>query len=262
MPENAFDPAARTFEAARAFPPGIAEVVAAGALALAPNARRWVELGVGTGRITRPLLAAGAPVLGFDRSAGMLAQLRAALPGELPPLVQADVSALPLASAVCDVVTAVHVLQLIANWRAVVAEVRRVLRPGGAFLLGYEWRPPDSPGARLRRQWDVIVRARGGVLGRPDAVQHDFGDISAALVAEGATLEERTVGEWTLTRTLARHLETIEHRTWSPTWGVSPEFFAGCLAELRAWAVAQMGEPEAAFVTPHRFVWQRFTWSV
>lgn len=263
MTENAFDPAAATYDAARAFPPGIAEVVAAGARALAPGAQTWLEVGVGTGRIARPLLAGGTAVVGLDLSAGMLAQLRAALPptAALPLLVQAAAAALPLAAAQVDAVVAVHVFQLIANWPAALAEVRRVLRPGGAFLLGYEWRPPDSPGARLRDQWNAIVAAHGGAAG-PGPAQHDFADITAALLAQGAALEERTIGEWSLSRTLARQIETIEHRTWSSTWDVPPDFFPRCLAELRAWAAATYGGLDAAYPVPHRFVWQRFIWPV
>lgn len=261
MPANAFDRAAASYDTARAFPPGIAELVAAAALDLVPGVLNLVEIGVGTGRITRPLLAGGARVVGFDLSGGMLAQLRALLPpgAASPPLAQADVTALPLTAAAYDAVVAVHVFQLIANWRGALDEVRRVLRPGGALLFGYEWRPADSPGARLRDQWNVIVRAQGG--DQPPA-QHDFADITAALLAQGAALEERAVGEWTLTRTLARQIETIEHRTWSPDWAAPPGFFPRCLAELRTWAAATYGGLDAAYVVPHRFIWQRFTWPV
>jgi hypothetical protein len=63
-----------------------------------------------------------------------------------------------------------------------------------------------------------------------------------------------------VTRSLARHIESIEHRTWSSTWGVPDGFFAACLAELRAWAVGAFGSLEAAYEVPHRFIWQRFSW--
>jgi SAM-dependent methyltransferase len=259
MLKNTFDRAAADYDTARAFPQGIAELVAGAALALVPNASTLVEVGVGTGRITRPLLALGANVIGFDLSGGMLAQLCEALPPGTrpPPLVRADLIALPLPAAACDAVIAVHVFQLIANWQDALAEVRRVLRVGGALLFGYEWRPPDSPGARLREQWNEVLRARGG---EQPPKQHDFADITAALLAQGATLEERAVGAWTHTRSLARQIETIEHRTWSPTWNAPPDLFPRCLAELRAWAVAAYGSLDAAYVVPHRFIWQRYTW--
>lgn len=261
MAANQFDPAAGTYDAARAFPAGIGALVAAGAQALVPTARRWLEVGIGTGRIAQPLALQGANLTGVDLSAGMLRQLRAGWPADLAalPLAQGDLAALPLAGGAYDVVVAVHVLQLLANWRAAVAEMRRVLAPGGALLLGYEWRPPDSPGARLRDQWNTILATQGGVDGAGGG-QTDFADIAAALQAEGAGLVEHAVGEWTLTRTLARQIETIEHRTWSRTWDVPDDFFPRCLAELRAWAEATFGSLAAAYPVPHRFIWQRFTW--
>ncbi|MCC7359665.1 MAG: class I SAM-dependent methyltransferase [Anaerolineales bacterium] len=261
LPANQFDPAAAAYDAARAFPPGVGAIVAAGALALVPGAVRWLEVGVGTGRIAQPLARLGAAVAGVDLSAGMLAHLRAAWPEGLAPLplAQGDVVALPVATGACDVVVAVHVLQLLANWRAALAEMRRVLAPAGALLLGYEWRPPASPGARLRDQWNAILVAHGGLPGTGGG-QADFGDMAAALQASGAALTEQAVGEWTLTRTLARQIETIEHRTWSHSWDVPSDFFPRCLAELRAWAAAAFGSLEAAYPVLHRFVWQRFTW--
>ena len=263
MPVNRFDPAAATYDTARAFPEGVGAVVAAGALALVPSAYRWLEIGVGTGRIAQPLALLGAPLIGLDLSAGMLAQLRAAWPATAAhlPLAQGDVAALPVASGAVDVVVAVHVLQLLANWQAALGEMRRVLAPGGALLLGHEWRPPDSPGARLRDQWNTILAAHGGVGGAGGG-QPDFAEMAAELQAGGALLTEHAVGAWTLTRTLARQIETIEHRTWSRTWDVPSDFFPRCLAELRAWAAATFGSLEAAYPVPHRFIWQRFTWPV
>ena len=132
-----------------------------------------------------------------------------------------------------------------------------MLRPGGALLSGYDWRPADSPGDQIGKQWKAIIRSRG-VQNQPGA--RDFEDVKAALSAMGATLEERFVGEWTTTRTLARHLESIEHRTWSATWDVPDDFFPPALAELRAWAIATFGPLETEFTVPHRFLWQRFHW--
>ena len=138
--------------------------------------------------------------------------------------------------------------------------VRRVLRPAGLFLTGYEWRPADAPGARLMDQWRAIVRSRGQPTDAPGPGTHDFGDIKAALRASGAHYHEVSVAEWTTRRTLARNLEAIEHRTWSSTWHLPEDFFAACLAELRTWAAVALGPPETEFVTPHRFVWETYQW--
>jgi len=260
MHSVSFDRAAQTYDETRGFPPGIAAQVADSACQLLGPVSFVLEVGVGTGRIARPLLAHGVLVAGLDLSLAMMQRLRAELPpgAAVPPLVQGNAAGLPFAADVCDAVISVHLLHLIANWRAALDEVRRVLRPGGCYLTGYEWRPADSPGARLMNRWTEIVRAAGWLAHYPPP--HDFDDIKAHLIASGASLTEAVVGEWSVTRTLARQIETIEHRTWSYTWDVPDGFFDRCLADLRVWAAGEFGGLDASYEVPHRFIWQRFAW--
>jgi len=260
MSASAFDAAAADFEAARAFPPGVGEQVALAAAAWIGAGVRVLEIGVGTGRMARPLAAAGLRVTGLDLSAGMLAHLRAHWPSELPAarLVQANAKRLPLADGAYDAVVAVHVLQLLADWSAALAEVRRVLRPGGVFLNGYEWRPPDSPGGRLMARWRLLLAGTSGAA--LPAGGRDFDDLQAELAQGGAAYAERAVGHWSTTRTLARQLETIEHRAWPPAAGPMNAAVAECLARLRAWALAEYGALDQPQPVPHRFIWQRFAW--
>lgn len=254
-----FDRAAHLYDETRGFPPGIGEQVAEAASDLIGHAARVLEVGIGTGRIARPLLARGVNVVGVDLSPKMMRRLLESLPpgAPRPPLARADAAWLPFADARFDAVLSVHVFHLIAHWRAALHEVRRMLRPGGVFLTGYDWRPPESPGDQIGKRWKAIIRARG-VRNQPGA--QDFDDVKTALIESGASFRERFVGEWTTTRTLARHLESIEHRTWSATWDVPDDFFASALAELRAWAESTFGPPETEFTVPHRFVWQAFRW--
>ncbi|MDW8327093.1 MAG: class I SAM-dependent methyltransferase [Anaerolineales bacterium] len=251
-----FDRAADVYEATRGFPPGIGEQVAEAALEFIPPGAFALEIGVGTGRIARPLADRGVRLVGVDLSRKMMAELRRRATEAMPLLVEADAVRLPLASAAFDAVLSVHVFHLIPDWQAALAELRRVLRPGGVYLTGYDWRPPDSPGARLFARWRNIVSAHGFPGDVPGA--RDFDEIKQHLLDSGARLEERFVGEWAVTRTLAQMLETIEHRTWSSTWGVPDDFFPRCLAELREWAIAEFGPPETAFTVTHRFCWQAF----
>ncbi len=255
-----FDSAAESYDAARAFPPGVGEQVAQAAVDWMSRGARVLELGIGTGRIARPLLALGVGVTGVDLSRQMMAQLNASRQPAGPPLrlIQGDITRLPVVAQSFEAVLSVHVFQLIADWSAALAEVRRVLTPGGLFLNGYEWRPPDSPGARLLERWQEILRAAGQPALAVGA--RDFSDLRAELAGAGAACEERSVGEWTTTRTLARQLETIEHRTWSPGVGVSEDAYAQSLSQLRSWAVAEWGALDQEQRVPHRFVWQRFAW--
>lgn len=260
MKSISFDRAADIYDETRGFPPGIGDLVADSAMrALTPGAS-VAEVGIGTGRIAKPLISRGARITGIDLSRRMMRRLLDTLPPEQarPNLVEADASQLPLAAGAFDAVVSVHVFHLIANWRRALEEVRRVLKPGGVFLTGHDWRPDDSPGERLFRQWREIVKHDGPRGARLAA--HDFGDVRDALIELGASVDEWSVGEWTTRRTVARQLETIEHRTWSSTWDVPEAFFAQRLAQLREWTVGEFGSLEREFTVPHRFVWQRFRW--
>jgi SAM-dependent methyltransferase len=251
-----FDRAADVYEATRGFPTGIGEKVAEAALEFIPPGARTLEIGVGTGRIARPLAARGVRLMGVDLSRKMMAELKRRVTESAPELVEADATRLPLASACFDAALSVHVFHLIPDWQAALSELRRVLKPGGVYLTGYDWRPGDSPSARLFNRWRKIVGAHG-FPGEVPGVR-DFAEIKQFLLDSGARLEERFTGEWPVTRTPAQALETIEHRTWSSTWGVPDDFFPRCLAELRDWALAEFGSLEKPVTVTHRFCWQAF----
>lgn len=92
--------------------------------------RRVLDVGCGTGRYIRLLGALGARVLGVDRSTAMLAR---ALESEAA-LVRGDMTALPVASATCDVVLCGLSIMDVAVLDEVVGEFARVLRRRGVAL--------------------------------------------------------------------------------------------------------------------------------
>jgi ubiquinone/menaquinone biosynthesis C-methylase UbiE len=109
-------------------------------LALGANGR-VLELGCGTGRVTVPLARAGAPIVGVDLSAPMLAlarkrssRLRVA---HRPGLVRGDIRTLPFPDAQFGLVAAPYgILQSLITERdlaAALKSVARVLAPGGRF---------------------------------------------------------------------------------------------------------------------------------
>lgn len=109
---------------------------------VAPRLDRVLEVGAGTGRITRLLAARGAEVLAIDRSAAMLRVARRHLPRAA--LVVADAAALPVATGWASAAIAGWVLghQRSWNpdgWRAAIArcldEMMRALEPGGVSIV-------------------------------------------------------------------------------------------------------------------------------
>ena len=106
---------------------------------------RVLDLGTGEGQGGRSLAAAGADVVGVDLSAPLLAAARRRSGF---PLVRADIAApLPFRDATFDAACCVLVLEHVADITGVFAEVARVLRPRGVFVLMLNHPLLSAPGS-------------------------------------------------------------------------------------------------------------------
>ena len=115
--------------------------------------RRVLEVGCGAAQCARWLLSAGADPVGIDLSSAMLLRGRdiGAATGLAVPLVQADATRLPFADASFDIACSAYgAVPFVADSAAVMAEVARVLRPGGRWVFSVthpvRWSFPDDPG--------------------------------------------------------------------------------------------------------------------
>jgi SAM-dependent methyltransferase len=93
---------------------------------------RVLDLGAGTGRLTRQLRARGLDVVAVDPSAAMLAELRRAHPEVA--VHRGDTDRIPLPDASADVVLIAEAWQWTDRDRAL-PEIARVLSPGGRLGL-------------------------------------------------------------------------------------------------------------------------------
>lgn len=138
-------------------------------------AGRILDLGCGYGRIVQALSATHGPtVVGVDLASGMLRRARDE--GVQTPLAVMSGQALGLASSSFDLVTVIAVLTAIAYEaavRAVLAEVWRVLRPGGALYIAdflIDMTPERAPryqqGQRDTGEWGMfrLEGAQGGFV--------------------------------------------------------------------------------------------------
>ncbi|MEW6716535.1 MAG: class I SAM-dependent methyltransferase [Chloroflexota bacterium] len=96
---------------------------------------RGLEVGCGTGQFGRAFARQGAWMVGLDRSRSML-DVAARTSADHLRLCLADAERLPFASQTFDVVLAVTVLEFIPKLLSALAEMWRVLRPGGQMLVG------------------------------------------------------------------------------------------------------------------------------
>jgi ubiquinone/menaquinone biosynthesis C-methylase UbiE len=96
--------------------------------------RRILDVGCGSGPLFAALRDRGAIMTGFDSSAGMLELARRRL-GDDADLRVADLgSPLPYPDDAFDDAIASLVLHYLEDWSAPLAELRRVLRPGGRLI--------------------------------------------------------------------------------------------------------------------------------
>lgn len=117
------------------------------------GARRIVDLGCGTGLLTRELALPGRQVVGVDPSPAMLAVARRYPGAHRVRWIEGDASVLgrPRADLLVMTGNVVQVFLDDAGWLAALAAIHAALRPGG--ILAFESRNP------LARAWEHWNRA-------------------------------------------------------------------------------------------------------
>jgi SAM-dependent methyltransferase len=105
-------------------------------------AARVLDIGAGTGKLTRPLLERGLRVIAVEPVTGMRATLERSAPGAEVRAGQAE--ALPVAAAEVDAVVAGQAFHWFAN-AAALREFARVLPPHGRLGLAWNRRRLDQP---------------------------------------------------------------------------------------------------------------------
>jgi SAM-dependent methyltransferase len=111
------------------------------------------DVAAGTGKLTRLLVPTGADVIAIEPVAGMRASFRNVLADT--PVVAGTAEALPVGAHTLDAVTVAQAWHWFDHDRAI-AEVARVLRPGGR--LGLVWNARDRTEPWVDAVWSIMDR--------------------------------------------------------------------------------------------------------
>jgi ubiquinone/menaquinone biosynthesis C-methylase UbiE len=214
-----------------------------------------LEAGAGTGLITIPLAHEGLRMTGMDLSVPMLERLseKAMSEGVTIPLVAADVVRLPFADDAFDGVVMRHVLHLVAEWRAALDEVVRVMRPEGTFAVSIT----DYTGLYHALQ-ERFLHAAGDLpvaVGlRPD----DPESLERAMASRGATGRLLPPVRGRRTLTIAAFLRNMERGLYTWTWAASAATRRHAVREVRRWARHELGDLDRPVEAEFEIEWRVF----
>jgi SAM-dependent methyltransferase len=177
-----FDRAADAYERGRPSYPADAIAWFGDRLGLGPG-KVVVDVGAGTGKLTRALVPSGAEVIAVEPVAGM----RAVLAREVPQvkLLDAMAESLPLEDASVDAIVVGQAFHWFDGPRAL-SEFDRVLRPAGR--LGLIWNRRNQ-GQKLQRDLEAIIDRYRGATPRHASGQWQsvFEDTTLFALAEELT---------------------------------------------------------------------------
>lgn len=249
MSSISFERAAEYYDATRGYPHGVEEQIAdaIASAAEATPATRFLELGIGTGRIAFPLIGRGYDYSGIDLSPAMMDVLRAkvtefrAVHPEQPihlDLREGDTTAMPYADGTFDTALTVHVLHLIPDWEKAVLEALRVLKPGGVYLNGRdevvrsrrEVHAIPTGDRSIQERWAMITEQLGHQVNRGEEARTS--DLHQLLLSQGIQPERIATATWRITTTPRQTYQFIERRLWSRTWEIPDAIFAESLRIL------------------------------
>ncbi len=150
-----------------------------------PPGLRWLDLGCGTGALAATVLRDAAPagVVGVDPSAAFAAHAAAHIADPRAEFGVGNAMALPFGDASFDVAVSGLVLNFVPDPAVAIAELRRVVRPGGT-VAAYVWDYAEGM-SLLRYFWDAagdldpaardLDEGRRFPLCTPDALSAVFG---------------------------------------------------------------------------------------
>jgi phosphatidylethanolamine/phosphatidyl-N-methylethanolamine N-methyltransferase len=168
---------------------------------------RILEVGVGTG-LSLPLYPSGVQVTGIDISEEMLARARARAARDqleqVAALLRMDAEHMDFRDDSFDKVVAMYVVSVVPSPAQLVAEMRRVCRPGGELYIVNHFQHANPLVAGIERLLAPLSRLLGF---HPDFPLENFLQETGLEVSE--QIPVNALGYWTLLRACNNKVPTV-----------------------------------------------------
>ena len=168
-----------------------------------------LDLGAGTGKLTRSLAAVGHRVTAVEPLEPMLLQLRAAVPGIDAFLGSAEI--IPLPDGSVNVVTCAQAFHWFDHALAL-PEIARVLRPGGRLALIWNMRDEREPW--VDELSDAMVGRTGFVHTASDTIERSglYGPVERAVFDHVQEIDRGALQELVICAATARSFHPRSER--------------------------------------------------
>jgi SAM-dependent methyltransferase len=213
-----------------------------------------LEVGCGTGLLALPLHERGLELAGIDISRPMLGKLVQKAGGRAPfPLVVGDATRVPFRDGAFGAAYLRWVLHLILDWRGVVAEVVRVVRPGGVFLVNL-----GAYGGERDEIKDRFGEFVGTSLDPIGLRWADFDVLDDAMASLGARPRDLPSVHEGGDDPLGGFIDGIRDNLYSWTWNVPEGVRLRAHEELRRWAAERFGDLDERRPFEHATRWRAY----
>lgn len=202
-----------------------------------------LEVGIGTGRVA---VTVEAPIIGIDLSRPMMDVLRTKTTAI--PLVNGDATSLPFADASFGAAYAPLVLHLIPAWERALAEMIRVVRPGGVLLVVRGMGMSD-----IDLEMDLPAR-----VGRAPVGAATIETIDDGARRLGLPVRELEPITWTVDTNIGDAIQAARDGIWSGMWEMTVDERDRIADDMVRWAVDRYGAADVVVPATTSFTWHAY----
>lgn len=240
--KNYYGQIAHLYDDTRPLPPEVSAKICARILELvkATPETKFLEPGIGTGRIGFPIIKKGYSYTGIDISEAMMNQLRGKFP-KIPEnltLIQGDAASLPFADHSFDVILTTHILHCLEDPLVGLTEIKRVLKPNGVYLSCEHLH--CSYQEEFHQAFSkIIAKYRKDSQEKPHSNTQKLSpfdeEMKQTLVKMGAEVEKITPARWQQTQTVGELFNMYRSRAFGLCWLINEEDFNLAISEFKQW---------------------------